>query len=146
MALHNELGTWGENIAARYMQDKGWYIRHRDWRNKHRDLDIVVIDADMTTLVIVEVKTRATDSHGEPASAVDLEKQHNVMRAAAHYMEEFALWHLTVRYDIISIVGKPGSQYTIEHIEDAFDMLSQHDFSQYMKKTARMRHNEGKWK
>ena len=41
MAQHNELGKWGEDIAARFLEEKGWYIRHRNWRHKKAELDIV---------------------------------------------------------------------------------------------------------
>ena len=48
MAQHNELGKWGEDIAARFLEEKGWYIRHRNWRHKHAELDIVCIDENDT--------------------------------------------------------------------------------------------------
>ena len=80
MASHNELGKWGECIAAEYLKSKGWYIRHLDWRDKHKDLDIVAIDEDMTTLLIVEVKTRSSNIWGEPDEAIDLEKKNDRFR------------------------------------------------------------------
>ena len=56
MAEHNDRGRWGEQKAAEYLERKGFRILWRDWRDGHRDLDIVAIDADQ--LVVVEVKTR----------------------------------------------------------------------------------------
>ena len=29
MAAHNELGNWGEQIAADFLESKGWYIDHQ---------------------------------------------------------------------------------------------------------------------
>ncbi|MBR4573119.1 MAG: YraN family protein, partial [Prevotella sp.] len=75
MASHNELGKWGECIAAEYLREKGWYIRHLDWHDRHKDLDIVAIDGDMTTLLVAEVKTRSSSVWGEPDESIDLEKK-----------------------------------------------------------------------
>lgn len=41
MASHNELGKEGENTAVKYLLEKGYEIRHRNWHSGHRDLDIV---------------------------------------------------------------------------------------------------------
>ena len=56
MAQHNELGKWGEEVAARMLTEKGYRIIARDWKDNHKDLDIVAVADDC--LVIVEVKTR----------------------------------------------------------------------------------------
>ena len=41
MALHNELGTWGESLAADYLSRQGYTILERDWKSGHRDIDII---------------------------------------------------------------------------------------------------------
>lgn len=56
MASHNELGKWGEDVAADYLLRQGYTILERDWKSGHRDLDIIALDGD--TVVFVEVKTR----------------------------------------------------------------------------------------
>ena len=64
MASHNELGKEGENAAVKYLLEKGYEIRHRNWHSGHRDLDIVAQkDGE---LVIVEVKTRSDACFGQP--------------------------------------------------------------------------------
>ena len=57
MAAHNELGKWGEDCAADYLQRKGYTIVERDWKSGHRDIDIIAADKD-GTIVFIEVKTR----------------------------------------------------------------------------------------
>lgn len=120
MAAHNELGRWGEDMAAKYMEERGWYVRHRDWRYDHKDLDLVCIDADDTTIVVVEVKTRSTDEYGRPAEAVDLEKRSNIISCAGRYMHDNRKENRYLRFDIISIVGTPDTGFKLEHVEDAF--------------------------
>lgn len=123
MATHNELGRRGEDIAARYMEQKGWYIRHRDWRYHHTDIDMVCIDEDDTTLVFVEVKTRSSAEYGRPSEAVDADKRRNIVSAATAYKMMFRKENRRIRYDIISIIATPDGKTNIEHIENAFNML-----------------------
>ena len=56
MAAHNELGKWGEDLAAEYLEKKGYTIVERDWKSGRRDIDIIALDDDV--VVFVEVKTR----------------------------------------------------------------------------------------
>ena len=70
MAKHNDLGKMGEDLAVQYLTDKGYEILERNWRNKHKEIDIIAKDGE--TLVIVEVKTRQSDDHGEPDLAVTI--------------------------------------------------------------------------
>lgn len=120
MAEHNDIGRWGEDIAARYMTGKGWYIRHRDWRWEHKDIDLVCIDEDDTTLLFVEVKTRTTLLRGNPIDAVDSKKRRNIVEAASAYRRLYKKENRHVRFDIISIIGSPDTNWKIEHIENAF--------------------------
>ena len=56
MALHNETGKWGEQLACEYLMHEGYRIVERDWKCGKRDIDIVAIENDV--YVFVEVKTR----------------------------------------------------------------------------------------
>lgn len=46
MATHNELGKWGEDCAADYLQRMDYTIVARDWKSGHRDIDIIAIDEE----------------------------------------------------------------------------------------------------
>ena len=120
MAQHNELGKWGEDIAAKFLEEKGWYIRHRNWRHKHAELDIVCIDENDTTILFVEVKTRTNDVVTDPRDAVDLRKIRNIGWAANAYVKQRNVIDL-LRFDIISIVGNNDANADIMHVEDAFN-------------------------
>ncbi len=148
MALHNELGHWGEQLAANYLESKGWYIRHKDWRYNHKDIDIVCIDEDMTTLLIVEVKTRSTDIWGAPDEAIDLEKRKNIIQAAAAYIHMYNLEHLNLRYDSISIIGTPQTSYKLEHKENVIDVVDQFLYYEQKHKNSHFAniHRKGCWK
>ena len=148
MAAHNELGKWGEYKAAEYLrEEKGLYIRHIDWHDKHRDLDIVAIDADMTTLHVVEVKTRSTKTWGEPDESIDLEKKNNILKATARYLKLYHLEHLRIQYDTISIVGTPETSIQITYKEDVFSTLDSYLFYEQKRHQSyyRYRRRPGTW-
>ena len=122
MAEHNKLGTWGEELAAAYLREKGYSIRDTDWKLGKRDLDIVALTPDQRTIVFVEVKTRLSDALTKPEDAVDIKKIRSIGYTANSYIKELDI-DLETRFDIISIIGKHGEQTRIEHIEDAFNPL-----------------------
>ena len=69
MAEHNNMGYWGEQQAASYLEANGYGIMARNWRLGHRDLDIVAHKDG--TVVFVEVKTRRDNRYMEAEQAVD---------------------------------------------------------------------------
>ena len=115
MAAHNELGKWGEDLAADYLQRKGYTIIERDWKSGRRDLDIVAKNGNV--IVFVEVKTRRNSLYGQPEEAVDYRKLQSLQQAINHYIK-FRHISQEVRFDIISIVGTIGTEPDIQHIQD----------------------------
>lgn len=115
MAEHNDLGHWGEQKVAEYLEQHGWYIRDIDWKYKHYDLDLVAIDAAKSIIRIVEVKTRSTNNWGDPDKAITLQKKTNILKAGAAYLKFFHLENCQVFYDSASVVGTIGSDFTIEY-------------------------------
>ena len=118
MAAHNQLGRWGENVAADFLEQQGYLIVERDWRHGHSDIDIVAFrDA---VLVFVEVKTRSSLAYGQPYEAVDAQKIQHITAAADNYLRQqdrYCPW----RFDIISIVGN-ASHYDLKHMVGAFTL------------------------
>lgn len=122
MAQHNDLGKWGEEQAATFLERKGYTICDRDWRAGHRDLDIIALNEDQTILVIVEVKTRTSAELNEPEEAVNRKKIRNIGNVANLYLKQFNVEY-DVRFDIVSVTGTSDSNAKIEHIIDAFNPL-----------------------
>ncbi|WP_281669885.1 YraN family protein [Segatella buccae] len=122
MAEHNELGKWGEELAAKYLEQKGYVIRDRDWRQGKLDLDIVAVADDGETVVFVEVKARKTNAFGQPEQAVDVKKIKRLARAADSYVKSLGV-SAPLRFDIVSIIGDQKEAQTIEHIVDAFNPM-----------------------
>ena len=120
MARHNELGKWGEQYAADYLQSIGYDIIERDWRIGHRDIDIIARSPDLRTIVFVEVKTRATDVITKPEEAVDRRKIRNIGMAANTYVKMLNVLD-ELRFDVVSVIGGTKETAQVEHIVDAFN-------------------------
>ena len=116
MARHHRLGKEGEEQACKYLEKTGYIILEKNWRFQKAEVDLIALADGM--LILVEVKTRATDYFGEPEEAVTRNKQRLLCDAANAYLEQHALQH-EVRYDIISIVSN-NKQTKLRHIKDAF--------------------------
>lgn len=116
MAIHNALGKEGEEVAAAYLVQKGYVIRHRNWRSGRKELDIVAQQGE--ELVVVEVKTRRNTDYGTPEEAVTEKKIRSIVTSTDAYLRQHSL-DLPVRFDIITIVGQQPP-FAIEHIEEAF--------------------------
>lgn len=122
MAAHNELGKWGEEMAAEYLQQKGYRIIERDWRSGNRDIDIIAQAPDLSTLVFVEVKTRKNEVIMRAADAVNPSKARNIALSANNYIKMRHVDGL-LRFDIITIVGTNAQNMKLEHIINAFNPM-----------------------
>lgn len=110
-------GKLGENLAVDYLLSKGYVLLERNWTFGHLEVDIIATTAEF--LVIVEVKTRKSNTFGEPEDFVTLQKQRNLIRAAAAYIQKFGI-NKEVRFDILSVIIKEGREGEVHHIPDAF--------------------------
>lgn len=113
---HLQMGVWGEEQAVAWLEEQGYVILERDWRSKHRDIDIIAQQGDC--IVFIEVKTRRNRDYGNPIQAVNYQKQGNLLRAINHYIH-YRKFDNPWRFDVITIVGRMGTTMPeIEHIED----------------------------
>ena len=113
---HNELGKWGEEYAANYLEKKGYELSERNWFFNKAELDIIALKDDQ--LVVVEVKTRNSDFFGDPQDFVTPAKIRLLVKAANEYIISNDL-DLEVRFDVIAVL-KNKTQEQLEHFEDAF--------------------------
>lgn len=116
--MHNELGKWGEDIAAAYLQDHGFTILERNWHYRQREIDIIALNTQTQVLSFVEVKTRRNDHFGLPEQAVTQKKMWFLAIAAGNYLRQHAL-RFNAQFDIIAITGTPETGHTIRYIPDA---------------------------
>lgn len=113
------LGAWGENQAAIYLQRQGLKIVARNVMTPVGEVDI--ISRSRRELIFIEVKTRRSNSYGTPAEAVGPRKQRQIIRAAQWYLAENKTT-LQPRFDVIAVMPDGAGHAQIEHLPAAFDL------------------------
>ena len=124
-------GKRGEDVAAAYLEEKGWHVLDPNYRYERAELDLVCFEptghsethpaGDGGEVVIVEVKTRTGLGYGRPEEAVTDEKKRHVTHATAAYLHERQLENARIRFDVVSVLLRPGHDPDIEHFRDAFE-------------------------
>lgn len=100
---NQELGHWGENVAANFLVKAGYEILEQNFRTREGEIDLIVKkDAE---LVFVEVKTRKNTEFSLPEDAINDEKLDHLEIAAAYYLEKHPEYDENWRLDVITVVG-----------------------------------------
>jgi putative endonuclease len=108
------IGKNAEDTAVTFLEAHGLEVLLRNYRGKVGELDIVA--RNERTLVVVEVRTRASDRFGGAAASVDWRKQAKIRKTTALLIQQRKdLGDLPVRFDVIAMRGN-----RIEWIQHAF--------------------------
>lgn len=111
------LGAWGEQVAAKFLEEQGYTILERNLRTPYGEIDLVAHSG--SELVFVEVKTRSSERFGHPEEAVTETKAVHMIESAEAFLLENPETHQDWRIDVISILRKPGEAPEILHFENA---------------------------
>jgi putative endonuclease len=115
------LGDLGEAHARRHLEAKGYRFVAGAWRCAYGELDLIMLDADGTELVFVEVKTRHGEAAGRAEEAVGSAKARRLFAAAELFLAErpqFAdrIW----RVDLVAItLDRAGVVREVRHYVNA---------------------------
>ena len=109
------VGSWGEKMAAGYLQERGYNVISRNVRTPYGEIDIVAEKDGFT--IFVEVKTRTSSSLGPPEISVTARKQKHMLATAEYYAQENEIDHWQI--DVIAVEGKPETKPGITHFENA---------------------------
>jgi len=116
------LGWLGEQIAAEYLEARGFEILARNVRSRLGEIDLIARDG--TTLVFVEVKTRRGHPADPPQAGVDLRKRNRLARLALDYLAREWLRDLACRFDVVAVTldldDAEGRSPRVEHFPGAF--------------------------
>jgi putative endonuclease len=116
-ATTKQSGDAAEERALAHLRANGLKLLARNYRTPGRgggEIDLVMRDAD-GTLVFVEVRKRASRSHGGAAASVSHFKQRRIIFAARHYLMRLPK-EPPCRFDVVSV-----EEGGIEWLRAAFD-------------------------
>jgi putative endonuclease len=114
MALHNKRGKEGEEMAVRYLQERGYHVQHCNWRTSYYEIDIIATKEKM--IHFIEVKTRHTNTFGYPEESITKKKFNNLKKAAEYFLYLNPYWKM-IQFDVLSITRfneRPTEYFFIE--------------------------------
>jgi len=116
-----EFGSWAEELAEKFLKDRGYKILDRNYRKPWGEVDIIAEKNDI--LIFVEVK--ASDSPApegfEPEKRVNDDKIKRIKRAAQTYIQQNNLDDKSWQIDLIAIeLDKEKGAAKITHFKNIF--------------------------
>src|SRR3989344_9431506 len=112
------IGKLGEDIAVKYLENRGYSILERNYRKPWGEIDIVALKS--RELVFFEVKTQNQRFEWRPEENVTRHKKHQLSRIVATYLKEHKIpenqdW----RIDVLAIqLNFETKNSQIEHIQN----------------------------
>ncbi len=121
MGRSNDLGAWGEELARRYLEEKGYRFVCRGYRSRYGEIDLILEGKGY--LLFVEVKLRKNGTFARAMEYVDGKKQQRLRLTAEWYLAQHPT-ALQPRFDVVEIYaawGRNTPNPEIYHWEDAFE-------------------------
>ena len=108
---------WAEDLVARFYERSGYEIIARNWHCREGELDIVATSHSDTglTIVVIEVKARATNNFGTPFESVTLAKQKKLRITTTKFLAANPQLHGEIKFDVAAVLGTK-----IEVLQNAF--------------------------
>lgn len=113
---NRETGRFGEDLAAKELEKKGYKILERNFSNKFGEIDVIA--QDKKVLVFVEVKTKRGESFGTPEEMINPKKLWKIRNMANIYMHRN---DLPCRIDVVAVVLGDGDEVVrLTHYENVY--------------------------
>ena len=112
-----DTGQLGEQLVARYLEERGYSIVVTNARVGRDEIDIVARRNEL--LVFCEVRTRQRPSFVDPIATIDRAKVQRTRRAAAGWLRENRVSAAQIRFDAAAVVLEGGNPQ-ISYYEAAF--------------------------
>ena len=100
------IGKYGEDVAERYLVQKGYKILERNFLCRQGELDIIAETKEY--IVFIEVKTRSNTLYGNPINAVDFNKRKHMYKVAKYFLHIRGWERRYVRFDAIEVYIEKG--------------------------------------
>ncbi len=99
--------------------EKGCKVLARNFETPYGEIDLVAEDSN--GLLFIEVKTRSSDTFGQPETAVNFRKVKHMKDSAQWYIQEHADKEANWQIDVVAIVVNPKDwqQAKVEWFENA---------------------------
>jgi putative endonuclease len=104
MTTTREQGEYTENLARRYLEDKGLILIEKNFNCRVGEIDLIMNDNN--NIVFVEVRYRRSNNFGSGAESITASKQSKLIKTASLYLQQHdRLNKYPSRFDVVSITG-----------------------------------------
>jgi putative endonuclease len=110
------IGRASEDLAAAYLQERGYEILDRNFRGGMGELDIVCTKNKV--IYFVEVKARKSGSQVNPAEALSYNKRRRIYSAAGTWLYKKLGQEAECSFLLLTIENRPHGEPKIEIFED----------------------------
>jgi putative endonuclease len=112
-------GKAWEHAAAELLAKRGIDIIARGYRCRLGELDLVGIDG--STLVVVEVRARASGARGRAVETVGPRKQRRIVNATRHFLMHHPAWLAQpIRFDVVAVDDIDTAEPRVQWVKGAF--------------------------
>ena len=110
-------GRTGEQVAASFLEERGYRVLARNQRTPLGELDLVCGLASQ--VVVVEVKARSGDEYGSALESIGPRKARRLRASAMWWLCDRGLLPCAIRFDAVVVaLDGSGSPSSLEHIKD----------------------------
>lgn len=113
MINNKTIGSHGEQLATEFLIKNGYKIIDRNFRCRFGEIDIIAQEGE--TLVIVEVKTRYTNSFGSPSECIGFKKRSNMLKTVYVFISNHKFFNCNIRIDALEVI--------LNHKDDSFNIV-----------------------
>ena len=96
-----QLGDWGEERAAEFLQAQGYRIVERNWRCSLGELDLIAWEGEC--LAFIEVRTRRGRAYGAPEESITSVKRAKLIALSQTYMQRHPHLQCNWRIDVVAV-------------------------------------------
>jgi len=97
-------GESGEAFALRFLLEQGLELITRNYRCPVGEIDLIMYDRQVDTLVFVEVKLRKNAHFGHALETITRTKQQKIIRAIGHFLNRSSDYQdMPCRIDAIAL-------------------------------------------
>ena len=115
LKMHNKnVGKIGEDIACKYLIEKGYAILERNYVEKGGEIDIIARNG--REIIFVEVKARCSKKNGDGIESITWQKIRHIKNVSKIYVLKKRLFNYSIRYDAIDI-NFSRTSHSINHIK-----------------------------
>ncbi len=120
-SFKRKIGNQAERLSLRYLTEQGLQLIEQNYLTRFGEIDLIMLDIELNTLVFIEVRYRQNSDFGSPIDTVTHAKQAKLIRAAKQYLQQHNQYDEPVcRFDVVGLEFDLKCP-KITWIKDAFD-------------------------